>query len=62
MPPLIIWGVSLLGGAAIARLAIREARRINRELDEARQAKAANGGQPAKTLRLDPQTGAYRPK
>jgi saccharopine dehydrogenase-like NADP-dependent oxidoreductase len=61
MPPLIIWGVGLLGSAVIARLAMREARRINRELEEARQARAATT-EPAKTLRLDPRTGAYRPQ
>lgn len=59
MPPLIVWGVGLLGSAVIARLALREARRINRELDEVRQASSRT--EPAQTLRRDPRTGAWRP-
>lgn len=62
MPPLIIWGAGVLGSALIARWAVREARRVNRVLDEARQAQMTEAGhvQPPKTLRLDPRTGAYR--
>jgi len=62
MPPLIAIA-GALGGLAVVRWAYRTAVRINRELDEARRARAA---EPARsgdipTLRRDPHTGAYRP-
>jgi hypothetical protein len=63
MPPLIAWGVGLLGGAALVRWAVKEARRINRELEEARFDRMAETmqTQPIRKLRRDPATGAYRP-
>lgn len=60
MPPLILIVAGILGGAALMRLATRESRRINRELDEARQAHVDNRND-APTLRRDPDTGTYRP-
>lgn len=64
MPPLIAWGVGMLGGAALVRWAVKEARRINRELEEARLARMAEAVQaePIRKLRRDPVTGAYRPE
>jgi hypothetical protein len=64
MPPLIAWGVGLLGGAALVRWAVKEARRINRELEEARFDRMAETmqTQPIRNLRRDPVTGAYRPE
>jgi hypothetical protein len=64
MPPLILWGVGVLGGAALVRWAIKEARRINRELEDARLARMAETMQPERmrNLRRDPVTGAYRPE
>jgi hypothetical protein len=64
MPPLIAWGVGLVGGAALVRWAIKEAQRINRELEDARLARMAETmqTQPIRTLRRDPVTGAYRPE
>ena len=41
MPPLILIAAGILGGAALVRLAVREGKRINRELDAARKAKPA---------------------
>jgi hypothetical protein len=41
MPPLILVAAGILGGAALLRLAVRESRRINRELDAARKPMAA---------------------
>ncbi len=62
MPPLIAWGVGMLGGAALVRWAVKEAQRINRELEEARLAPMQ---QPMQAERRsdaarDPVTGAYR--
>ena len=60
MPPLILIVLGVLGGAALLRLASRESRRINRELDEQRQRDAGDQDGTV-TLRRDPSTGTYRP-
>ena len=64
MPPLIVWGFGLLGGAALVRWAVKEAQRVNRELEEARLSRMAESMQakPVRNLRRDPVTGAYRPE
>jgi hypothetical protein len=60
--PLIAFA-GALGGLAVVRWAYRTARRINRELEEARLARMSETGRPKDipTLRRDPTTGAYRP-
>ncbi|MET0221683.1 MAG: hypothetical protein ABW213_13595 [Tardiphaga sp.] len=62
MPPLVAIA-GALGSAAIVRWAYRTARKINAELDEARQARVSEkaGTTEVPTLRRDPVTGAYRP-
>lgn len=62
MPPLIAVA-GLLGGLAVVRWAYRAAVQVNRELDEARLARAseAAASREVRTLRQDPVTGAYRP-
>ena len=62
MPPLIAF-VGALGGLAVVRWAYKTAQRINRELDEARLARVAEGLRTSEipTLKRDPVTGAYRP-
>jgi hypothetical protein len=57
MPPLIIWALGVVGAVALARLIVREARRINAELHP----RAPADGEPV-TLERDPKTGVYRPK
>jgi hypothetical protein len=61
MPPLIaIAGV--LGGLAVVRWVYRTALMVNRELEEARLARAAESrSNEIQTLRQDPISGAYRP-
>ncbi|MGY2909362.1 hypothetical protein [Bradyrhizobium sp. URHC0002] len=61
MPPLVAFA-GALGGLAVVRWAYKTAVRINRELEEARLTRVAEG-QTADipTLRRDPVTGAYRP-
>lgn len=63
MPPLVALA-GALGSAAIVRWAYRTARRINRELEEARLARVTEKSETAEipTLRRDPATGAYRPR
>lgn len=62
MPPLIAFA-GALGSLAVVRWAYRTAKRINRELEEARLARVAEtvSSTDIPTLRRDPNTGAYRP-
>ena len=62
MPPLIAFA-GALGGLAVVRWAYRTAKRVNRELEEARLARVAESvtSNDIPTLRRDPDTGAYRP-
>jgi hypothetical protein len=62
MPPLVAFA-GALGGLAVVRWAYRTALRVNRELEEARLARAAEAARSREipTLRRDPNTGAYRP-
>ncbi|CAN5522160.1 hypothetical protein BH10PSE11_BH10PSE11_35330 [soil metagenome] len=60
MPPLILIAAGILGGAALVRFVVREGRRINRELDDARKAKPDEQERMPK-LRRDPDSGTYRP-
>lgn len=59
MPPLILIFAGIVGGAALLRFAAKEARRINRELDETRERELNKGD--VTTLHRDPQSGTYRP-
>ena len=62
MPPLIALA-GALGSLAVVRWAWRTAKRVNRELEEARLARVSEpaGSTEIPTLRRDPDTGAYRP-
>jgi hypothetical protein len=62
MPPLIAFA-GALGSLAVVRWAWRTAKRVNRELEEARLARVAEtiSSHDIQTLRRDPNTGAYRP-
>jgi len=63
MPPLVVVALGAFGGAVLVRWALREARRINHELQEARFAKVHEtaSDERVQTLRRDPVTGVYRP-
>ena len=62
MQPLIAFA-GALGSLAVVRWAYRTAKRVNRELEEARLARVAEtvSVNDIPTLRRDPATGAYRP-
>ncbi|UGV28848.1 hypothetical protein E0H22_06015 [Rhodopseudomonas boonkerdii] len=61
MPPLVAIA-GALGSAAVVRWAYRTVKRVNAELDAAREARVTETSAPeARTLRRDPVTGAYRP-
>jgi len=63
MPPLIVFALGVMGVAMLARWCVKEAHRVNAELDEVR-AKASVEPLDRNTLpklKPDPKTGEYRP-
>ena len=61
LSPLVKWSLAAMGGAMIVHWAVKEARRINAELDQARRVKAKiTDAENRPTLRRDPRTGEYR--
>jgi hypothetical protein len=61
LSPLVKWSLAAMGGAMIVHWAVKEARRINEELDQARRVKARiTDAETRPTLRRDPRTGEYR--
>jgi len=59
--PLLKWSLAALGGAMVVHWAVKEARRINEELDQAKRVKARiPDAENRPTLRRDPTTGEYR--
>jgi hypothetical protein len=76
LPPVIAWTLAAVGATALARVLVKEWRRVNAELDaQELQAQELNAqgragheraAEPAReqrpTLRRDPRTGVYRPE
>jgi hypothetical protein len=60
LSPLVKWSLAALGGAMVVRWVVREARRINEELEMAKRVKV-RVSEDRPTLRRDPVTGEYRP-
>jgi hypothetical protein len=63
MPPLIVLALGVMGAAVLVRWCVKEAHRVNSELDEVR-AKAAVEPLDRNSLpklKPDPKTGEYRP-
>jgi ribosome-associated protein YbcJ (S4-like RNA binding protein) len=62
LSPLLKWSLTALGGAMVVHWVVKEARRINEELDNQRRVKVRVSDQERRlTLRRDPRTGEYRP-
>ncbi|MGD0023728.1 MAG: hypothetical protein ABSC37_03725 [Xanthobacteraceae bacterium] len=63
MPPAFALALGLIGAAALVRWCVKEAHRVNAELDNLRGTTPAEtvdrGALP--TLKRDPETGEYRP-
>ncbi len=60
--PLVKWTFAAVGGAMVVHWAVKEARRINEELDARRQVRVRiKDRENRPTLRRDPTTGEYRP-
>ncbi len=61
LSPLVKWSLAALGGAMVVHWVVKEARRINEELDAAKRVKVRiSDCENRPTLRLDPGTGEYR--
>ena len=62
MSPLIKWTLVAVGGAVVVHWVVREARRINEELDRVKRATVKTSERRQyPTLRRDPGSGEYRP-
>jgi len=62
LSPLVKWTFAALGGAMVVQWAVKEARRINDELEAQRRVRVrVKDGENRPTLRRDPSTGEYRP-
>ena len=61
LSPLVKWSFLALGGGMAVHWLVKEARRINEELDAARRVRVPIAdGEMRPTLRRDPRTGEYR--
>jgi len=60
LSPLVKWTLAVVGGAMVVHWVVKEARRINEELDRAKRAVRIDR-ERLPTLRRDPATGDYRP-
>jgi len=59
--PLLKWSLAALGGAMVVHWVVKEARRINEELDRAKRAAVRVPDlENRPTLKRDPATGEYR--
>ncbi|HEY4981561.1 MAG TPA: hypothetical protein VII24_06380 [Pseudolabrys sp.] len=62
LSPLVKWALAAAGGAMVVHWVVKEARRINEELDQAKRVKVRiSDAENRLTLRRDPATGEYRP-
>ena len=62
LSPLVKWSLAAVGGAMVIHWVVKEARRINEELDNAKRVKVRVTDQERRPmLRRDPLTGEYRP-
>jgi hypothetical protein len=61
IPPLVKWTLVAIGGAVVVHWVVKEVRRINEELDNAKRVQVRIPVTPRlPTLRRDPSTGEYR--
>ena len=60
IPPLVKWTLGMIGAAAVVHWAVKEVRRINAELDQAKARVRVTDRKVYPTLRRDPHTGEYR--
>ena len=61
MPPLVVFALGVIGATVLARLCVKEVRRVNAELDEMRAKATPHDPTTMPKLKPDPKTGEYRP-
>jgi hypothetical protein len=61
LSPLVKWTLAAVGGAMVVHWVVKEARRVNEELDRAKRAAKISDSENMPTLRRDPSSGEYRP-
>ncbi|HZL30316.1 MAG TPA: hypothetical protein VFC54_04545 [Pseudolabrys sp.] len=62
LSPLMKWSLVAAGGAVVVHWVVKEARRINDELEAAKRVRVrVSDRENRPTLRRDPMTGEYRP-
>ena len=62
IPPLIGWALGALGATVVAKVLVRQWRRVNAELHPGEPIAEAPARETIPTLRRDPQSGVYRPE
>lgn len=60
LSPLLKWSLAAAGGAMLVHWVVREARRVNDELNAIKPVRVSER-EHLPTLRRDPSTGEYRP-
>ena len=61
LSPLVKWSLAAVGGAMVVHWVVKEARRVNEELERARRVRVSTSDRENRpTLRRDPTTGEYR--
>ena len=60
IPPLVKWTLGALGAAAVVHWVVKEVRRVNEELDQAKARVRVTDRKLYPTLKRDPHTGEYR--
>jgi len=58
LTPLVKWTLVAVGGAMLVHWVVKEVRRINEEIDQAKRVRIPETNR--RTLRRDPVTGEYR--
>ena len=61
LPPLFVWALGALSAAALAKVVVKEWRRVNAELDHAEDTSEPAAAEALPKLTRDPVTGVYRP-
>ena len=61
-PPLFLWAMGALGAAAAAKVAVKEWRRVNAELDQVKATETDKEAEPVTELKRDPESGVFRPQ
>jgi hypothetical protein len=59
LSPLVKWTLAAAGGVMVIHWVVKEVRRINEELDQAKRVRVSDAS-PRPTLRHDPATDEYR--